>query len=224
MNAVKMELKIKDNYHKDMHISQYVEIGDKDNHLSLYIPTHEFEQVNANLSVHDVLYNCVIDDSQNRKAKGLLEFAIQYVKKFPHIQCLKLHDSSYHPYNRAINDQLDLLSYSIALYGKTWYEIHFNAFSDDYDTFRKEVEVYMSGKMIEWFVFFHTNILGGYSYDIVIGDEETYEAIYNSSNTYPEFFQKLNNHIGRDPIFFRSWVNNFISSFVNIPRYWYIPV
>ena len=213
-----MELKIKDNYHKDIHISQYVEIYDKEHHLSLIIPTRTFEQNNANLIEHDILYNCVIDDSLNEKAKGFLEFAIQYIKS------LKLHDSSYHLYKGAINNQLDLLSYSIALYGKTWYEIHFNAFSDDYDTFRKEVEVYMSTKMIEWFVFFHTNILGGYSYDIVTGDEEMYEAMYNSCNTYPEFFQKLNIHIGRDPIFFRWWVNKFISSFVNIPRYWYISV
>ena len=219
-----MELRIKDNYYKDIHISQYVEIGEKDNHLALNIPMHTFEDANANLSDYDVFYNCVIDDSQTARAKGLLELAIQYVKKFPHIQSLKLHDSSYHDYKGAINHQLDLLSYSVALYGKTWYEIHLNAFSEDYVIYRKEVDAYMSAKMTDWLIFFYSNIITGYSFDIVMKDEEIYEAMYNSSNTYPEFFQKVNNHLGRDPIFFRWWLNNFICSFVNIPRYWYIPL
>ena len=216
-----MEIKTKDNYYKDIHISQYVEIYGKDNHLSLDIPTRGSENITACLIDHEILYNCVIDYSLNTKAKDLLESTIQYLKKFPHIKSLKLHDSSYHDYKGAINNQLDLLSYSIAIYGRTWYEIHANAFSDNYERYRNEVEVYMSAKMSEWFVFFTTNIIG-YSFDIVLKDEAIYEAMYNSSNTYPEFFQKLTNY--RDPIFFRWWVNNFISSFINIPRYWYIPL
>jgi len=217
-----MKIKTKDNYYKDIHISQYAELYDKDNHLSLDIPVRVSENITASLIEHEILYNCVIDNSLNIKAKDLLESTIQYLKKFPHIKSLKIHDSSYHTYKGAINHQLDLLSYSIAIHGRTWYEIHCNAFSDNYERYRNEVDLYINSKMIDWFIFFSTNIIGN-SLDIVLKDEAIYEAMYNSSNTYPEFFQKLTNHI-RDPIFFRWWVNNFISSFINIPRYWYISV
>jgi hypothetical protein len=218
----KMEIKIKDNYSKDIHISQYIEICDKDNYLYLNIPTRTFI-INATLVDNNVLYNCVIDDYQIVKAKELLNLALEYIRKFPHIKTLELHDTSYHPYNGSINENLDLLSYSVAIYGKTWYEIHCKALSDDYERYRKEVHTYMCAKMTDWFLFFHTNIITGYSSEIILKDESTYQTMYNSSNTYPEFFQKLTNHI-RDPIFFRWWVNNFISSFINIPRYWYISV
>lgn len=70
----------------------------------------------------------------------LLNGFLNYIKKtYPYIKDLKLIDSTFIPCNN--NDTLDLLTYYIALYGKTWYEDKYNAYSkDNYDKYKEQIK------------------------------------------------------------------------------------
>jgi len=236
------DLLVKDNYFRGTHFSQYLELGKKEKPcLSLTIPTAEsieirrYENYNiAGLSNIESLYECVIGMSYNNFkkhsfGKELLNWTIEYIRtKFPHIEFLELTDESAIPCNREINDKLDLLSYSIALYGKTWYELKFNAIiqnKEKYDIYRREVESYISAKMVDWDTFSLNKMNNQYVREALIANEEIYKTMYESSKTYPEFFNKVSKYVGDNKCkFFKGWLQNFIEAYVNISKRWAIPI
>lgn len=67
------------------------------------------------------------DHSFGKEMLYALIRVITNIPEFRHITYIKLTDASYIPCNRKLNDNLDLITYNIALYGVTWYEANFNA-------------------------------------------------------------------------------------------------
>jgi len=236
------DLLVKDNYVRGTHFSQYLELGKKERPcLSLTIPTAEsieirrYENYNiAGLSNIESLYECVIGMSYNNFkkhsfGKELLNWSIGYIKtKFPHIQFIELTDESAIPCNRETNDNLDLLSYSIALYGKTWYELKFNAIitnKEKYDIYKGEVDSYISSKMVDWDTFSLNKMNNQYIREALTENEDIYKRMYETSKSYPDFFKKVSAHLGNNKCkFFKGWLQDFIDSYVNISKRWSIPI
>lgn len=236
------DLSVKDNYVRGTHFSQYLELGKKSKPcLSLTIPTSEsinlrrYEKINiAYLSNIESLYDCVIGMSYNNFkkhsfGKELLNWTIGYIKtKFPHIEFLELTDESAIPCNRETNDILDLLSYNIALYGKTWYELKFNAIitnKEKYDIYQREVESYISSKMVDWDTFSLNKMNNQYVREALIENEDIYKTMYETSKSYPDFFKKVSTHLGNNKCkFFKGWLQDFIESYVSISKRWTIPI
>lgn len=160
-------------------------------------------------------------------AKEVVHKMIQIINKFfPHIKRINLNDTSYIPCNRLEGDKLDLLTYSIALYGKTWYEKNFGA-QQASSKYSEAVATYMKEKPVnfeEWYRFVKT-------YNIYAGRwiAERYDQIQNmfyASNTYPIFFKKLSDMIGfvEKCRVFNGWLLQFIRDRIPENRSWYIPL
>lgn len=233
-------------YVRDILYRHYIEIGDpKHPCLSLNIFTKEASDIiekgidkTAKLSNIDALYECVIeqtneDFSKYSFGKELLQWVIIYIKsKHNQVTILQLTDESYIPCNRRPLDTVDLLSYSIALYSKTWYELNFNAYIEDkevYAMYKKSIGIYSlpsTKSANSWDTFFLKNITSVYAKNIILENEELYKTLYESSDTFPVFFKKISNVIGKENKckFFKTWLQEFINSYVTITRKWTIKI
>ena len=165
------------------------------------------------------------------RARELLDSVIEYTRtNYPYVKRFKLSDKSYIPCGD--NDTNDLLTYSIALYGKTWYEMKYNAYMEPpglFSIYRTEVTKYCSKETkskITWDVFMNKYILLGLPFVIEkIGNNYAhYERMFNSSDTFPDFFVKLNKEVEKKDkcIFFKFWLEQFIASQIRIHREWFI--
>lgn len=162
-------------------------------------------------------------------AKELLKDVFFVVRQnYPHIHHIGLNDSSYIPCNTT--DTLDLLYYSVGLYGKTWYETNFNAYfvsREKFIDYRCKVNEYVKPETKQdWdsflkLVYFK---MSDSTKQYLNENEFSIEEMYRSSKTYPLFFKKLSRTISKEKkcAFFKGWFENFIESFVVIPRNWYI--
>jgi hypothetical protein len=197
--------------------------------------THEFT---ATLNNIKALKTCALDDiSDDYLAKysfgtELLDFVSFFINsQFPKVNTVKLHDDSVLWCNYDTNDRLDLLAYSIALHGKTWYENKINAYmkpKERYDIYRKEVELYCSKETKQ-----KTKFMDVYGLiiencklfiDMVCQSIDIYEKLFNESETLPDFFRNLNKTIPREDKskFYRGWLPEFIYSHIKtIDRTWY---
>ena len=242
------EVYVKNNYARDVYYSQYLEVGESTKPcLSLTIFTEDAEQFfgpdtikTAKLSNIEALYNCVIEDDDSKNyfskysfGKELLLWVIKYIKSnFTHVKYLELDDESYIPCNRENIQTLDLLSYSIAVNCKTWYELHFNAYlpsKSNFDNYKMKVKTFCSSEFkskISWELFFLKYVTSRYANDIIKADEKTYENMYNNAKTFPEFFRTLSDFIGKEKrcIFFKHWLQSFVKNFVNVEKRWIIPL
>lgn len=227
----------KKNYRDGVYYSEYLEVGNPEKPcLSLTINTADAAQIfgadfikTAKLSNIEALYECVLEDYSF--GKELLQWVIHYIKtNFSHVKYLQLDDNSYIPCNRELNDTLDLLSYSIAIHCKTWYELHFLAFMKERresDMYKTSIENYKSPETkakISWEVFYLKYITKPYPLDIVKNNEEKYKSMYNESLTFPDFFRTLSKSIDRENKckFFKEWLQEFINSYVKVSRRWII--
>jgi hypothetical protein len=226
----------------------YFLVGDKENpcldgHITLENKTNnirysEYEN-KAVLHKIEALEECSLEDItteyQNKYSFGkeMLNTILFFINsQFPQISIIKLSDKSYIPCNRKTKDTLDLLTYSIALYGKTWYEKEQEAYilpKEKYDLYRSQVEKYMSKEKKQEFdfdLFYHTVIQKGNSnnYKIMDNNIERYKELFNSSETFPEFFIKISRTLKKKDKckFFKDWLFNFIASQVLIEHTWYI--
>jgi hypothetical protein len=235
---------VKKNYRDDIYYSEYLEVGNPEKPcLSLTINTAEAEEIfgaefikTAKLSNIEALYECVLQDAKElfekySFGKELLQWVIHYIKtNFPHVKYLQLDDNSYIPCNRELNDTLDLLSYSIAIHCKTWYEFHFSAFIKErreYDIYKNSIEIYKRPETkakVSWEVFYLKYITKPYPLDIIKNNEDKYKIMYNESLTFPDFFKSLSKSIDRENKckFFKEWLQEFINSYVKVSRRWII--
>jgi hypothetical protein len=114
--------------------------------LSLSVPLKDSLQNNryniselsiANLNKIKDMKECILKDHDSVAAsfsKELLFDVMTVIRNnYDHIHHISLTDSSYIPC--AVDDTLDLLYYSVGLYGKTWYELNFNAYFIPRDKF-----------------------------------------------------------------------------------------
>jgi hypothetical protein len=185
----------------------------------------------------DALEKCSIEDITSEYlnkysfGKEMLDAVIFFINsQFPDIQTIRLNDTSFIPCNRKTEDTLDLLSYSIALYQKTWYEKQVDAYilpREKHTAYRKQVEHYASKQTKQEMSFdlFSKQHLTRKHFPRQIVNESINDVkdIYESSETFPEFFQKLSRVIPRDAKcrFFKDWLYDFIASYVSIDRTWY---
>jgi hypothetical protein len=189
----------------------------------------------ASLHKIDALEQCALEYASDKSFGTELLYSFLNILRvnFPHIREVRFADSSYIPCNRETHDNLDLLTYSIALYGKTWYEMRANArlSKKEYQTkYEAEIANYISPSTKASIPFSH--ILGDialgnfFAHDYITRDIQIYENMYNNSDTFPDFFKTLSNAIPREQrcAFFKGWLEYFIGSYVAISRDWIIDI
>jgi hypothetical protein len=114
---------------------------------------------------------------------------------------------------------LDLYTYSLALYGKTWYEKTFGAVqipaNERYDA---AVASYMTERIKDTFPSFeHLRYYIG-TYDNSFADNwiadhnDEITALFENAETFPEFFQALSKRIPKSDKckFFKTWLEFFV--------------
>ena len=123
--------------------------------------------------------------------------------------------------------------YSIALYKKTWYEQKISAYikpKEKYDEYRKQVDMYGSKETKNSMEFsdIYKLIINGSSFtkDIFDKSYNEFEKSFNTSETLPDFFKELSKKIERAQKcrFFKDWLEEFITSQINIERTWYFDI
>jgi hypothetical protein len=189
-----------------------------------------FHKINA---LTECAQNDITDEYLQKYSFGqeLLDAIVFYMNaKFNKINNVRLVDTSYIPCGRKNQDQLDLLTYSIALYKKTWYEERLNAYmlpNENYINYRRQVEIYASKETknnMPFDLFLEIHLRNEYSKDIIYNNYDLYENLYKISETFPEFFQKISRTIQRENKckFFKGWLEKFIANYVSLgDRVWY---
>lgn len=203
-------------------------------------------------ALHECLYENVTNKYFETYSFGVemlqsLIRTIKNIKEFEHITHIKLTDKSYIPCNRALNDTLDLITYNIALYGKTWYELNFsatafpdintninnnnsNATNEEYKNYRNAIKKYLSATTKDKTTFdeLHAfiSINNKYASAYINDHLGNIKNLYDESKTFPDFFIKLSKQIERTNKcrFFKTWLEDFIASRIPIRRTWYIPI
>jgi len=146
----------------------------------------------------------------------MLKLALSFVKKHFNVAEFCLQDAS----NFACNNRwISLAHYSIALYGKTWYERYFNArLPQDkiYKKYRQDISYFSSPDKktsIEAFI------------QVYAKDQENdqlFIKLFNESKTYNEFFQSLHKqHVNFCEVTYK-WLSDFVKHQVNVPDHWVI--
>jgi hypothetical protein len=228
-----------------IHLGYYFIVGD-DKHSCLEgIVTLENKSSNSRHTIFnntatliklDALEECAIEDINQEYintysfGKEMLDAVIFFINsQFPSIKTIRLNDTSYIPYKKDTGDTLDLLTYSIALYKKTWYEERANAYilpKENHDKYRQEVEEYASKHIKNEIPFYHiyqkiamNNVFAA---NIINANMQMYEEMYEESKTLPEFFQRISKTIKHEEKcrFFKGWLNSLINSKITVIREW----
>lgn len=162
----------------------------------------------------------------------LIQAAVFLIGKlFPFVKKIRLNDSSHIPCGgHAFNDTVDLLIYSIALYGKTWYEKKFNAYIDYptiYARYKDQIANYTSKEMKNSITFLSiANLIqsrgSNYAKLQLRSQYDTWRHMFETSDTLPAFFIQLMSTIPRNEKckFLKGWIEPFIDSKVTIFRDW----
>jgi hypothetical protein len=188
----------------------------------------------AALSKIDALEQCALEyDEKHSFGTELLFSFINAVKaNYPHVKKIKLYDASFVPCDRSKGDTLDMLTYSIALYGKTWYELKAGAYPDyGQGSYNEDIRRYVSPEFksslgFEHILYFLRMSRNEYATNIIEKSLSKYESMYNSFKTFPEFFQALNKLVSKQEKcnFFKDWMESFIRKYVRYIRDWIIDI
>ncbi len=196
----------------------------------------------AHLAKVKSLEECVEDEITNEYfaehsvGKELLDYIIGLLGRVSRVKHLTLNDESHIPCNRKDPfDQLDLLIYSIAMYGKTWYERNYNArpkHNMDYIQYKDCINKYISPEFKLKYDFdeFYQRIMvmhNPYVSTIINPQLTAVKTLYETTKTFPEFFNALKTYVPRKDKcrFFNTWLTAFISSVIKpLPRYWVIDI
>jgi len=207
--------------------------------LELYIVDEGgFNCETASLDKIDAMVECSrnsIDNDYLEKysfGQEILHF-VDFIlsKKFPYVKHVRLHDASYMPCHRPTNERLDLLTYSIAIHKKTWYEMKLNAYlpiAKDMKKYREEVERYASKENKEswsfqrFFEFVINDAQNHYAIDFFLKNKTKIESIYANAETFPDLFKSLNTMIDRKDRckMYKDWLEHFMEDEVHIKRSW----
>jgi len=194
----------------------------------------------AHLSRIHVIERCSEEDinqgylNSHSIGKEMLDALIFLINsQFPSIKTLELSDTTYLPYKSDTYNSLDLLTYSIGLYKKTWYEEKLNAYilpKEKHEEYRRQVEEYASKdtkNSIPFFDIYAVMVTSNPSAaNIVYPNMEMYENMYEESETLPEFFQRLSKTIKREEKcnFFKEWLEKFIYKNISVTNAWNIDI
>jgi len=238
-----MEITTRLHFRDNTILSSHLLVGKTDSPcLSISIISYDQQEVfglerveTANIINIKNIRDCILDDvsddiyTHHSFTKEMLFSVIDYIcETYPYIKRFKLNDKSYIPCDE--NDTVDLLTYSIALYGKTWYESTWNATQkpSHYIQYRKEVDHYTQKETKDSYTWdiFTAKFLDSatpYAHSMFSTQNDVYRKLYESSDTFPEFFRKLAKTIDRDKkcMFFKHWLELFIYSQIHIDREWF---
>jgi hypothetical protein len=194
----------------------------------------------CNIAQIDSLASCLIDQDPDKPQEDvsmgaeLMYGFINILKvNYTHITQLALQDASYLPCNRATSDTLDLLSYNIALYGKTWYEMKFGAHLENpvrQTKYEDSIRYYMSPQAkreTSWDSFYADIILRNkYAKDEIVPNENVYRDIFLTSETWPICITRMKNRIDKTNRckFFKGWLESLIEKYVTMERRWIIDI
>jgi len=201
---------------------------------SIFIETANLNNIEA---LDECVENEVSDEVQEKYPFGreLLNWVLNHLQQsYPYIKHVKLSDNSYIPCNRKVLDTVDLLTYSIAHYGKTWYEQHYNAYlipAEKMKVYKEQIATYTSPEFkskYDWNTFLNTYAYTStdFAFHRIQENYDTWEPLYTQSKTFPDFFMKLRPLILKQDkcMFYKSWLETFIKSVVSIHREWVIDI
>jgi hypothetical protein len=189
----------------------------------------------AILSKIDAIEQCALeyDDEHSFGTELLFSFINLLKSSYKHVKRLRLHDASYIPCNRSSGETLDLLTYSIATQGKTWYEMKAGAYPDpnvkSSKTYNDEITNFISPEFKHSipFIKLYSHIAGNnYAKNIIDDSFASYESMYNFANTFPDFFRSLSKAVPKQEKckFFKGWLEYFVADYVTYPRDWIIDI
>lgn len=237
----KFKLRVDDIY-SPIHIRRFT-IGDEKGlclEASLFMPdvdkrfAHDIHV--CNISQLDALESCLLEkhDSDAKIGQEILYAFINILKaNYNHITHITLRDSSYIPCNRFAGDTLDLLSYNIAIYGKTWYEMILGAYikdSREYARYKEGIAAYTSilAKQSKSWESFYADIVKTniYACEKISMNESLFKRIFEESRTWPECIEAMKNHVSKEEKckFFKSWLERLIYLYVPEKRDWMIDI
>ena len=150
----------------------------------------------------------------------------------PAVRTVEIYENTYLYGMMPNKETMDLLLYSISLYGKTWYEINWNIVIDEgYREYRSQVEHYASVETkaaMTWFDMMFQMYMGApYTREILEQHRVFFEEAFHSTSTLPEFFIKISNTITPDNRigFFQHWLYDFVHFYIKIDnRRWLITI
>jgi hypothetical protein len=195
-------------------------------------------EFSAKLIKIEALQECVLNDittdyfNQHSFGKEMLDAVVYFINcQFPQIKTVSFDDMSNIHCTRNSKDILDLISYSVALYKKTWYEEKLNAYFEPkelFETYRKQVEAYASKETkdamyFEDFVELIRKKGRIMAIDMVLENTLEYKQLFENAQTLPDFFRELSKRVPREMKcnFFSGWLNHLIASKIHIERTWY---
>jgi hypothetical protein len=191
----------------------------------------------ARLSNIEALIECVYNEinetyMENHSFGLELLNALVFIlnKKYTFVKKVRFNDRSYIPCNRSLNDTVDLMSYSIALYGKTWYERKINAYIENktiYNDYKNQVSYFTSREFKN--IITYESITTKIVEDGTMFAKEELHKNYNKWYTYfmtsptlPVFFKHVLSDINKNDkcVFCNNWLSLFVGSYVTLHREW----
>lgn len=191
-------------------------------------------------ALHDCLYEKVSNNymrkySFGKEMLGAVIRVITNLSELRHITHIQLTDKSYMPCNRPFNDTLDLITYSIALYGQTWYESNFGAIqypegNPRLQIYDQAITKYVSAATKDALLFddlyAYISVRNEYATKHISEHLGDIRKKYQDAKTLPEFFVALSRSL--EPTnrcrFFKTWLEQFIAERIPINRTWFIAI
>jgi hypothetical protein len=231
---------------EEKHETYYFIVGDKGKPCLEGNITLENKSLNSRYNIFNntasliklnALKECSLEDiaeeylNEYSFGKEMLDAVIFFISSyFPIIKTISLNDTSYIPCKNG--KTLDLLTYSIALYKKTWYEEKANAYilpKEKHENYRRQVEEYASKDTkdkITLYDIYKTIKPDTFAANMISTNKEMYEKMYEESETLPEFFQRLSKTIKREEKceFFKEWLEKFIYKKISVTNAWNIDI
>lgn len=231
---------------EEKHETYYFIVGDKGKPCLEGNITLENKSLNSRYNIFNntasliklnALKECSLEDiteeylNKYSFGKEMLDAVIFFISSyFPIIKTISLNDTSYIPCKNG--KTLDLLTYSIALYKKTWYEEKANAYilpKEKHENYRRQVEEYASKDTkdkITLYDIYKTIKPDTFAANMISTNKEMYEKMYEESETLPEFFQRLSKTIKREEKceFFKEWLEKFIYKKISVTNAWNIDI
>ena len=190
----------------------------------------------AHLYRIDALKECMIDSHEDTHASFGTELFYSFLNilkvNHPYVTTVSLQDSSYLPCSRDDTYILDLLTYSIACYGKTWYELKANAYLEsekDQTRYNQEISKYMTSvpkDTLQFERFLDKMRKNDFTIEKVYPHLSQLQTVYETAASFPEVFQYLNTLVTKTDKckFYKVWLEQFIGSFITIKRDWKINI
>jgi len=195
----------------------YVSLGDKKSFYEYMI-----EDIHSGYTTH--------------RGKECMDGILDAIRtQHPAVRTVEIYENTYLYGMMPNKETMDLSAYSVALYGKTWYEMNWNAEpKNPYNECRNpseyhaQVEYYVSKDTklsMEWPDMYCSILMSSiYTNDMLSLHDRLFEEIFHSTSTIPEFFIKMSTIIPSDKriCFFQYWLASFINRYITFDNIWIV--